>query len=342
MSVLTGIAETNLFPETLKRFAIRYLLKQRIREISQESHMRNLKAMAESLRQSAVALHVDKANEQHYEVPAAFFKQVLGPHLKYSSAYYPDHVDTLGDAEEAMLDLTCARARIADGESVLELGCGWGSLTLFMAKRFPNSKITAISNSASQKSFILEQAAARGLNNIEILTRDMNHFQTDQRFDRIVSVEMFEHMRNYQNLMQRISSWLKPGGTLFVHVFCHQTHSYPFETEGEHNWMGRYFFTGGLMPSFDLLAQFQDHLSLEESHKVNGMHYAKTSRAWLDNMKQNREPIFQIFEETYGRNQSKLWFERWKLFFMACEECFGYRNGQEWIVGHFLFKKAFN
>jgi cyclopropane-fatty-acyl-phospholipid synthase len=282
------------------------------------------------LRDGPVAPVPEKANEQHYEVPAEFFLGALGRHLKYSSAYWPVGVESLDEAEATMLALTCERADLQDGQEILELGCGWGSLTLWMAEHYPNARITAVSNSASQREFILGRAPG----NVEVITADMNEFDVDRKFDRVVSVEMFEHMRNYDELFRRVARWLKEDGKLFVHVFCHKEHAYPFETEGDDNWMGRYFFTGGQMPSFDLFRSVQDSLALEEAWEVNGTHYGKTSEAWLENLDARRDAVLPVLERTYGRKEAARWFHRWRLFFLACAELFAFRSGKEWVVSH--------
>jgi len=232
-----------------------------------------------------------------------------------------------------MLALTCQRARLADGQRILELGCGWGSLTLWMARRFPASTITAVSNSASQREWILARAAEDGLGNIEVLTRDVNALEFDAPFDRVVSVEMFEHVRNYRELMRNIAGWLAHDGLLFVHIFCHRSVMYPFETEGEGNWMGRHFFTGGLMPAADTLLYFQDELAIDRRWLIDGRHYARTARAWLENLDRNRDAAAAAL---VGQPREQL--QRWRMFFMACEELFAVRGGSEWMVAHFRFE----
>ncbi len=292
----------------------------------------------ESLRREPVAVHTDEANEQHYEVPSEFFRLSLGPRLKYSCCFWPEGIDTLGAAEEASLEQVCRRAELADGMEILELGCGWGSLSLWMAEKYPKSRILSVSNSATQRAFIEARRDERGLTNLEVLTADVTGLELDRTFDRAVSIEMFEHMRNYQTLMGRVASWLNPGGKLFIHVFTHREFAYRFETEGEDNWMGRYFFTGGLMPSDDLLLQFQDDLAIEQQWRLGGVHYQKTAEAWLEAMDRNREGIMPVFEKTYGV-EAKRWFQRWRVFYMACAELWGFRGGSEWGVCHYRFIK---
>jgi cyclopropane-fatty-acyl-phospholipid synthase len=335
------LAESGLLPDFLLRYGMRRLLRQRLKEEScngdiERQQQRFTDLLAE-LRQSSIALQTQAANVQHYEVPTDFYLKSLGTHLKYSSCYWPEGVNTLEAAEAVMLQLTCERAQLADGMQILELGCGWGSLSLWMARQYPRSRITAVSNSATQKQYIMDQARQRGLANIEVITADMNDFDTDLQFDRVVSVEMFEHMRNYQKLMSHIARWLRPDGKLFVHIFCHRTLMYPFETEGDDNWMGRYFFTGGLMPAFDTLLHFQERLKIEQRWLVNGVHYQKTLDAWLQKTDQHKDEILKIFTATYGADQARVWLQRWRMFYMACSELFGYNGGTEWPVGHYLF-----
>lgn len=340
MSVIK-LAESGLVPDFLLRYGMRRLLRRRLQDEGCggdiERQQKRFEAMLDILRRSPIALQTAAANAQHYEVPTEFYLKSLGTHLKYSSCYWPEGINDLDSAEAAMLRLTCERAELADGMQILELGCGWGSLSLWMARYYQHSHIIAVSNSATQRQYIMEQAKQRGLPNIEVITADMNDFTTEKKFDRAVSVEMFEHMRNYERLMANISGWLKPGGKLFVHIFCHRTLMYPFETDGEDNWMGRYFFTGGLMPAFDTLLHFQEHLRIEQRWLLNGIHYRKTLEAWLQKTDANRDEILKIFAVTYGADQASVWLQRWRMFYMACSELFGYNGGTEWPVAHYRF-----
>ncbi len=335
------ILEKNLLPESIIRFGIRRLLRERIMEITpanEAAETAALRAYIDDLNHRPLAESTNEANEQHYEVPAEFYKYCLGRNLKYSGCLYQQGNETLSEAEDAMLALYADRAELADGQSILELGCGWGSLSLYMAKRYPNSQITGVSNSSSQREYILGQARERSIKNITIITCDMNTFtQPNSTYDRVVSIEMFEHMKNYKLLLSRISSWLKPDGKLFVHIFTHSKYPYHFIARDNTDWMARYFFTGGQMPSHELLSYFQDDLELVRDWKVNGTHYQKTAEDWLKNMKSHKKEIMPLFEKIYGKEAVKFW-AYWKIFYMSCAELWGYNSGNEWLVSHYLFK----
>ena len=342
ISLAMTAAENGRLPDSIVRMGIRRLLRQRIEDETEpdcESQQQRLMSFIDQACQSPIALVPEKANEQHYEVPASFFELSLGLRRKYSCCYWPEGTDSLDKAEDAALQVTCERAELRDGLSVLELGCGWGSLSLWMAEKYPNSQITAVSNSASQREHIAAQTVARELKNLKIITADMNDLQIEQTFDRVVSVEMFEHMRNYELLLERISGWLNPAGKLFVHIFCHKSFAYEFKTQGPNDWMGRHFFSGGTMPSDDLLLHFQKDLAIAGHWRWDGRHYEKTSNAWLALMDVNKDRILPLFRETYGTDQAVKWFMRWRIFHMACAELFGYASGQEWWVSHYLFQK---
>lgn len=332
---------SGLIPDVLIRAAIRGQLEEKLGIESRggdEEAAERFAAFIEELRESPIAVDTAAANEQHYEVPAAFFEKVLGRRLKYSSGYWPAGVDTLDASEEAMLDLYVRRARIEDGQDILDLGCGWGSLSLYLAERFPASRILGVSNSSTQREFILARAAERGLKNVQIQTHDMNRFDTDWRFDRILSIEMFEHMRNYEKLFERAGSWLKSDGLLFVHIFANREFAYFFDAKGSQSWMARYFFTGGQMPSEDLFLFFQKDVRILKRWRVDGRHYQKTCEAWLKKMDAARAELRPLFEKTYGKDAGK-WWVYWRVFFMACAELFGYDGGSEWFVSHYLFAR---
>ena len=342
MNSALKLTEWGFVPDFMIRYGIRRLLQQRLRQEYAKNNATprlSFQIFLQQLRNSPIALLPEKANEQHYELHPAFFQKVLGSRLKYSGCYWPTGVRNLDEAEESMLRLTCDRAQLEDGMDILELGCGWGAITLWMAERYPASRIVAVSNSGLQKEFIEAESARRNFSNVEIVTADMNDFSTSKQFDRIVSVEMFEHMRNYEQLLARVATWLKPEGKLFVHIFCHKELTYPFETEGADNWMGQYFFTGGLMPADDLFLYFQKDLLIEQQWRVGGQHYAKTAEAWLKNLDEYRGELLPLFGSTYRPENVSLWLDRWRLFFLACAELFGYRRGQEWWVAHYLFRK---
>jgi len=318
--IVETLVDSGLVPEAVLRAGIRAVCALRLRE----ERRRDPQDFIASLRASDIAVETAAANAQHYEVPAAFFERVLGPHLKYSSCYWPDGVDTLGAAEEAMLELYAERAGLEDGQRVLDLGCGWGSFARWAARRYPNSQIVGVSNSRTQREHIMAGAPP----NLDVRTADVRALELPvQSFDRVVSIEMFEHMRNYGQLLHRIAGWLRPGGNLFVHVFAHRVHAYPFEDRGASDWMAREFFTGGLMPSVALLRSFQADLRIEAEWQLPGTHYARTSEAWYANLMAHRREL----EALVGRRA----FQRWRVFFLACAELFGYRRGREWLVAHY-------
>jgi cyclopropane-fatty-acyl-phospholipid synthase len=332
-----------LVPDSVIRTGIRRLLRQRLAEIradDTEATARDLNDFVARMDAAPIAPVPELANEQHYEIPTDFYAHVLGDRRKYSSCYWPDGVASLDEAEIYALGVTCERAGLTDGQDILELGCGWGSLTLWMAQRYPASRITAVSNSQSQGEYIRGEAKARGLDNVRVLTRDMNQFETEDHYDRVVSVEMFEHMRNYRALFSSIGRWLRPDGRFFMHIFCHRSAAYEFVDRGPGDWMSRHFFSGGIMPSQDLPLFFQDDLRIESRWHWSGTHYEKTANAWLRNMDRNRDAIMPILESTYGSGDAHRWWMRWRIFFMACAELFGYADGQEWLVGHYRFRKA--
>ena len=335
------LVESGRLPDTLTRWGIRRLLKRRLRAEAR-SVRRDPDAperFIKELDSAPLAPAPDQPNVQHYEVPAAFFALVLGRHLKYSSCYWPEGVANLDDAEASMLALSAERAGIEDGMDILDLGCGWGSLSLWLARRYPGCRILALSNSRSQADFIRARAADLGVANIEVITADVNEVTLERRFDRVASIEMFEHMRNYRRLLEKIAGWLKPEGKLFVHIFCHRQYTYPFFVRGAGDWMAKYFFTAGLMPSQNLLPRFQDALRLEQQWRVNGSHYARSARAWIERMDERRGPVLAVLRDIYGPEAAETWFVRWRLFFMACEELFGFDGGEEWFVSHYLFAR---
>jgi len=334
--------EQGLVPDALIRAGIRRLLKQRLEDIHAgdvDASSALTERFIADLRKAPVALVPELANAQHYEVPSAFFGLALGPHRKYSCCYWPEGIGTLAEAEAAGLTQTCEHAGLSNGMDILELGCGWGSLTLWMASRYPDSRITGVSNSHSQRQHILAEAGRRGLKNIDIITADMNDFRTDRDYDRVVSVEMFEHMRNWPELFRRVHGWLRPGGRFFMHVFVHRAVPYAFEVRDASDWMSEHFFSGGMMPSDDMAMRFQDHLRFLHRWRWDGQHYEKTANAWLANIDAQRDEVMPILAATYGNPNAEQWFVRWRLFFMACAELFGFNRGQEWWVSHYLFER---
>jgi len=337
-----GWVEQGLVPDRVVRLGIRRLLKERLAEVhaadAQAAEEAN-QAFIAAMRDAPIALLPDKANEQHYEVPAAFFARTLGPHRKYSGCFWGDGVQTLAQAEAAALRITCERAGLQDGQAVLELGCGWGSLSLWMAENHRHSHITAVSNSHSQRRHIEEQARARGLANLEVVTCDANTFDAPAgRFDRVVSVEMFEHLRNWPRMFARVARWLKADGRFFMHVFAHRGAPYAFVERDAGDWMSRHFFSGGMMPGDDLALHFQDDLRLLQRWRWDGTHYQKTAEAWLRNLDDARDDLAALMAATYG-DDADLWWQRWRLFFMSVAELFGHDDGQQWWVSHYLFDK---
>lgn len=340
--IVNFVLKRNLVPDNVIRWKIRNLLRQRLRHEdkgSDEANRKQLISLVEELKNSPIAIYTNVANEQHYEIPTEFYQLVLGKHLKYSCAYYNEGSESLNEAEQNMLELTCERAELKDGQEILELGCGWGSLSLRMAEKYPTARITAVTNSRTQKSYIDKEARKRNFSNLEVITADMNSFWHDKQFDRVVSVEMFEHMRNYRELMKRISKWMRNDAKLFIHIFTHKKFAYKFEYKNVSDWMSKYFFTGGIMPSKDLLFYFDEHLVKEKFWELNGIHYKKTAEAWLRNMDLNKREVLKIFTDTYGKKNAMKWFVYWRIFFMACSELWGFNDGKEWIVCHYLFRK---
>lgn len=336
------LAESSLLPDALIRIGIRRLLRHRIGEITpanSEGAHHAKRAFLASMQESAVALYTDEANEQHYELPPEFFAHILGPRLKYSSCYYPSGRESLAEAEEAMLALYGERAELSDGIDILELGCGWGSLTLWMAEHYPHSRITALSNSHGQRQFIESRCRELGFANVQVVTCDANEFETAGHFDRIVSVEMFEHLRNWRTMLKRVDRWMKPGGQAFFHVFCHRHYPYLFAVKDDNDWMSKHFFTGGLMPSADLFHHFQEQLVVADHWYLNGTHYARTAQHWLENMDRRRSDILSLLSQHYGEQEARIWFQRWRMFFMSCEELWGLDKGEQWGVTHYLLRK---
>jgi cyclopropane-fatty-acyl-phospholipid synthase len=342
MNLGIELAERRLLPDPLIRAGIRRLIRERLDGETRRAPDPEaaLAAFVRSMERSELAPVPHLANQQHYEVPAAFFEAVLGRHLKYSSALWKPGTKSLDAAEAAMLDLTCQRAGLADGQRVLELGCGWGSLSLWVAERYPRSVITAVSNSASQGASIRARAAARGLSNLEVVTADMNVFAPRGRFDRVVSVEMFEHMRNWSTLLGRIGGWVAPEGRLFLHVFAHRRYAYPFEVDGDGDWMARHFFTGGIMPAHGLIERVPSPFELEEGWFVNGTHYRRTAEAWLARLDANRVLAVEALSAVLPRREAALQVGRWRIFFLACAELFGFAGGEEWGVSHWRLRPA--
>uniref|UniRef100_A0A7N0REZ4 Coclaurine N-methyltransferase n=1 Tax=Kalanchoe fedtschenkoi TaxID=63787 RepID=A0A7N0REZ4_KALFE len=339
--MLTSL-ERNLLPDAVVRRLTRLLLASRLRSgyrSSAELQVSDLLQFVKSLSEMPIAIKTDEPKVQHYELPTSFFKLVLGKHLKYSCCYFEDKSSTLDDAEKAMLEIYCERAQLKDGHSVLDVGCGWGSLSLYIAQKYSNCRVTGICNSSTQKAHIEERCRDLQLENVEIIVADISSFDMEASYDRIFSIEMFEHMKNYKELLKKISNWMKQDSLLFVHYFCHKAFAYHFEDLNDDDWITRYFFTGGTMPSANLLLYFQEDVSIVDHWLVNGRHYAQTSEEWLKKMDQNLASVKPIMVSTYGKDESVKWTVYWRTFFISVAELFGYNNGEEWMVAHFLFKK---
>jgi len=336
-SVIRAV-ESRPIPDTATRFGIGVLVGRTRRTLAKAGSV-DEKQFARTMADYSIAEHARAANEQHYELPPEFFGLTLGPNRKYSCCLYPKGNESLAEAEIAALEQTVEHAGLGDGQSILELGCGWGSLTLYIAERFPAARIVAMSNSTPQRLHIEAEALARGLRNVEVITADMNGFEPRERFDRIVSVEMFEHMSNWRDLLARIRSWLEPEGRLFVHVFSHRHSPYRFDHRDDADWIARHFFTGGIMPSHGLIGHFADCFAIERDWRWNGMHYARTARQWLARFDDNYKRIGEILADVYGRDAA-LWRRRWRLFYLATEGLFGHDQGREWGVSHYLLRPA--
>ncbi|MFW5845560.1 MAG: SAM-dependent methyltransferase, partial [Planctomycetota bacterium] len=339
MSLGIALAENGLVGDGLIRRGINRLLDRRLeRERSAAAAPDYAESVQAWLGSAPVAVRQEAANDQHYEVPAQFYQLCLGRHLKYSCCWWDADTAVLDQAEAAMLERTCERAGLADGQRILEIGCGWGSLTMWMAARYPQARIRAVSNSHSQGAWIREQCARRGLDNVVVDTADISDYQPPERYDRIVSVECFEHLRNYRELFRRLRGWLQDAGQCFVHVFCHRSYTYPFEEDGAANWMGRHFFSGGIMPGFDLFRRFDEDLVVARDWRVPGTHYARTASAWLERLDRHRREAAAVLAPQYGAAGARRQVRRWRLFFLACEELWKRDQGREWLVGHYLLR----
>lgn len=342
MNLLSSViraAERSPIPDPMARMGIAFLVGRTRRKLATSVQGEEAN-FARAMSEYPTADHTDAANKQHYELPPEFFALTLGPHRKYSCCLYPTGHETLADAERLALEETVAHAGLADGQSILELGCGWGSLTFFMAQRFPRSAITAVSNSRPQRLYIEAQATARGLTNVSVITADMNSFMADETYDRVVSVEMFEHMSNWKGLLERIRTWLTPQqGRLFIHVFSHKHSSYRFDHTNEADWIAQHFFTGGIMPSHGLLRHFPNCFAVERDWRWSGRHYQKTAMDWLARFDANREAIDRILGEVYGADAG-LWRQRWRLFYLATAGLFGHSGGEECGVSHYLLRPS--
>jgi cyclopropane-fatty-acyl-phospholipid synthase len=338
VSRIIGTAERVPLPDLIIRAAVQRLCSRTATRLASGSAVSDA-IFADAMAARAIAEYTDETNAQHYEVPAAFFGRVLGPNWKYSSCFYKEPKSTLQEAEEEALRQTVAHADLADGQSILELGCGWGSLSLWMARQFPHSEVTAVSNSNTQREYIEREAAARGLKNLRVVTADMNAFDPARQFDRIVSVEMFEHIMNWRELMTRVRSWLAPDGRFFMHIFTHRSGAYLFDRADGEGWIAQHFFTGGVMPSHHLIRQYQDLFEIEKEWRWSGTHYQRTALDWLGNFDRNRDEIEAVLRNVYG-NDTNLWMRRWRRFFLATAGLFGYADGSEWGVSHYRMRAA--
>jgi cyclopropane-fatty-acyl-phospholipid synthase len=336
VSSIIGTAERVPLPDIVIRAAIQRLCSRTATRLANGDNESDA-AFADEMAARGIAEYTDEANAQHYEVPSAFFAKVLGPNRKYSSCFYKDAESTLQEAEEESLRQTVEHADLHDGQSILELGCGWGSLSLWMARQFSRAQVTAVSNSHSQRLYIEAEASVRGLKNLRVITQDMNVFDPQQKFDRIVSVEMFEHMTNWRELMTRARSWLKPDGRFFLHIFTHRAGAYLFDPTDKEDWIAQHFFTGGVMPSHHLIRQYADLFEVEKEWRWSGAHYQRTALDWLANFDAHREEVDDVLRPVYG-SDTNLWMRRWRWFFLATAGLFGYAGGSEWGVSHYRMR----
>ncbi len=335
------LLKNNLIPDRIIRLAIRKRLKNKLRteELAyQKLGSKKDALLIESALRSPIALHTELANDQHYEVAVGFFKKVLGENLKYSCGLWEQNTSNLNQSEMDMLELVDKRAQIDKAQNILDLGCGWGSFSLFAAKKYPQKTFVAVSNSAGQKDFIEQKAKSLNISNLKVYTADINEYHPDILFDCIVSIELFEHLRNYQLLFEKLNNWLHPEGQLFVHIFSHKKYTYFFDVINKNDWMARHFFTGGMMPSKDYIFNFSKSFNCQSHWIINGLHYSKSLEAWLKNMDSSLNEIIPVFKAAYGKDYKKF-IAYWRIFFMACSETFSMQKGAEWHVNHYLFKK---